>query len=409
MKHYITKDSPHYWPTIAALFLGSFVTFALLYCFQPLIPVFSASYGISPATASLSVSLTTAALAAAVLFTSSLSDLKGRKSIMGISLLGSTILTLFISFIDNFYILLVLRSLQGILIAGYPAIAMAYIQEEFDPAITGTVMGIFVSGNSIGGLLGRLLVSTTADFYSWQTAITVIGIICTLISFWFYMKLPASQNFTVRRPSPRELCARFRENLHAPELLCFYLIGFFIMGSFVTLYNYIEYPLIAPPYSLSQTLVGFIFVIYLCGTFSSAFMGRLADAHGAEKMLFSSLLIMLTGVLLTLLQPLAGKIMGIAVFTFGFFGAHSIASGCVVKVNPQGKVQSSGLYLLFYYIGSSLMGAGGGKFLQSQGWSGVVLFISIALILAMGTAVFLLLDKKILSAPVFTSHYKNQH
>ena len=55
------------------------------------------------------------------------------------------------------------------------------------------------------------------------------------------------------------------------------------------------------------------------------------------------------------------------------------------------------------------MGAGGGKFLQSQGWSGVVLFISIALILAMGTAVFLLLDKKILSAPVFTSHYKNQH
>ena len=82
MKHYITKDSPHYWPTIAALFLGSFVTFALLYCFQPLIPVFSSAYGISPATASLSVSLTTAALAAAVLFTSSLSDLKGRKSIM---------------------------------------------------------------------------------------------------------------------------------------------------------------------------------------------------------------------------------------------------------------------------------------------------------------------------------------
>lgn len=409
MKHYITKDSPHYWPTITALFLGSFVTFALLYCFQPLIPVFSSVYGISPATASLSVSLTTAALAAAVLFTSSLSDLKGRKSIMGISLLGSTILTLFIPFSDNFYILLVLRSLQGLLIAGYPAIAMAYIQEEFDPAITGTVMGIFVSGNSIGGLLGRLLVSTTADFYSWQAAITAIGILCTLISFWFYIKLPASNNFIARRPSPRELCARFRENLQSTELLCFYLIGFFIMGSFVTLYNYVEYPLIAPPYSLSQTLVGFIFVIYLCGTFSSAFMGRLADAHGAEKMLFSSLLIMLTGVLLTLLTPLAGKILGISVFTFGFFGAHSIASSCVVKVNPQAKVQSSGLYLLFYYIGSSLMGACGGKFLQWQGWSGVVLFISLALILAMGTAVFLLLSKKILPVPLFTSLYKNQH
>lgn len=392
--HYITKDSPSYWPTIASLFLGSFVTFALLYCFQPLIPIFSAAYEITPAMASLSISLTTGALAIAILFTSSLSDLKGRKSLMTISIIGSTLVTLLIPFIQNFYLLLFCRIIQGILIAGYPAIAMTYIQEEFDPAITSTVMGIFISGNSIGGLLGRLIVSTVADLYSWQAAIGCIGLVCTAISLWFYLKLPSSQNFIAKRTSCHELISRFVENLRCFDLICFYLVGFCLMGSFVTLYNYIEYPLIAPPYSLSQTLVGFIFVIYLCGTFSSAFMGRLADSHGAEKILLFSLVLMLVGVLITICMPLGLKIFGIAVFTFGFFGSHSIASSCVVKVRPSGKVQSSALYLLFYYAGSSLIGALGGKFLLWLGWNGVAFLIAIVLCIAMAISLLLLFRQK---------------
>lgn len=127
MDYYIQKGSKGYWSTLVALFLGSFVTFALLYCFQPLIPVFSSSYGIAPSIASLSISLTTASMAIAMLFMSSFSDLKGRKSLMVISLIGSTVLTLILPFIENFYLLLFLRVLQGILIAGYPAIAMTYI------------------------------------------------------------------------------------------------------------------------------------------------------------------------------------------------------------------------------------------------------------------------------------------
>jgi YNFM family putative membrane transporter len=394
MDYYIQKGSKGYWSTIAALFLGSFVTFALLYCFQPLIPVFSSSYGIAPSIASLSISLTTASMAIAMLFMSSFSDLKGRKSLMVISLIGSTVLTLILPFIENFYLLLFLRVLQGILIAGYPAIAMTYIQEEFDPAITGTVMGIFVSGNSIGGLLGRLIVSTVSDFYSWQVAIGCIGIICGGISLWFFIKLPASQNFKVKNTSRRQLIAKFRENLQCGELICFYLIAFCVMGSFVALYNYVEYPLIAPPYSLSQTVVGFIFVIYLCGTFSSIFLGKIADRRGAESVLLFSLFLMLVGVLITLLMPLMMKIFGIAVFTFGFFGSHSIASSCVVKVLPHGKVQSSALYLLFYYVGSSFLGSLGGEFLLWYGWEGVVFLISIAISIAMVISFLLLLHKR---------------
>jgi YNFM family putative membrane transporter len=380
---FIKKSDKQYWPTIIALFFGSFVTFALLYCFQPLIPVFSSEYSISPSTASLSISTATASLAMAMLLMPSLSDRFGRRSVMCVSLIGSTILIACISAINNFYAILPLRILQGIFLAGYPAIAMTYIQEEFNPAITGIVMGIFVSGNSIGGLLGRLIISTITDIFSWHIAVAALSLLSLLISIWFYKNLPASHNFQKKSIAPHNVIQEFKANLKVGKLICIYIIGFLIMGSFVALYNYIEYPLIAPPYSLSKTIVGFIFVIYLVGTFSSTLMGRLSNTKGPFRMLSVSLVLMLIGVLLTLVVPLWLKILGIAIFTFGFFGAHSIASSSVVRLSPTGKAQSSALYLLFYYAGSSVIGSWAGHFLSWIGWAGVVALLSAAIILAL--------------------------
>ena len=164
---YIQKGSTRYWRGISALFLGSFVTFALLYCTQPLIPVFSEQFKLTPAYSGLSMSLTTGFLAIFMLIMSWLSDARGRKLIMAISLLSSAVIAVILAFTNNFIILLVLRTLQGIMLAGFPAIAMVYINEEFDPAVRGLVMGIYVSGTSVGGLVGRIIVSTLSDFFSW--------------------------------------------------------------------------------------------------------------------------------------------------------------------------------------------------------------------------------------------------
>lgn len=91
----------------------------------------------------------------------------------------------------------------------------------------------------------------------------------------------------------------------------------FDYGFFCCCFNFISYVLLAPPYSLSQTVVGLLFVVYLFGTFSSTYMGRLSDQHGNGRVLILGLLIMLTGGLLTLLQPLVFKFIGLAIFTLG--------------------------------------------------------------------------------------------
>lgn len=389
MAQYICKGSKEYWQAISSLFLGSFATFAILYSPQPLIAIFAEQFAITPAVASLTVSLATGPLAVCMLFAAWLSDAVGRKKIMVTALLLSAVLMILAAFCSDFRALLLIRTLHGIVLAGFPAIAMVYVSEEFDPAITGLAIGIFISGNSVGGLAGRLVVSSISDVASWQVALGSIGVISLLGALWFSQRLPESRHFSARKLPIKTLVTTFLNLLHNPLLVGIYAVSFLIMGSFVTLYNYIGCVLLAPPYELSQTLVGFIFVVYLVGTVSSTVMGKLSDSEGKAKVMSFGLIIMLAGCLTTLNPSLYIKIIGIAVFTFGFFGAHSVASSWAGQCTDHDKAQSSALYLLFFYCGASIMGAVGGTLLVHYGWQGVVALIGLALITAVGIALAL--------------------
>ena len=101
------------------------------------------------------------------------------------------------------------------------------------------------------------------------------------------------------------------------------------MGSFVTVYNYVGFRLLAPPFGLSQTVVASIFLVYLVGTVSSAAVGSLAGRIGRRRVLWAMILLMLAGLALTLADTLPLLVAGMAVFTFGFFGAHSVVSSWV--------------------------------------------------------------------------------
>ncbi|MCF8564066.1 MFS transporter [Alicyclobacillus tolerans] len=367
-----------------ALFAGGFVTFAILYSTQPLLPNFVKEFGISPLTASFSLSTTTATLAVFMLVAGSLSEAWGRKTIMGTALLAASVMGLLTAFSANFAALLVWRVLLGVFLAGLPAIAMAYLGEEVSPNSLGLAMGLYISGNSIGGMSGRIITGMLTDAFSWRVALAAIAVVSLLSSILFWVLLPPSRNFHPRKLQLGKLTKSLLHHLTDGVLLRLYGLGFLLMGSFVTLYNYIGFQLLAKPYSLSQTAVGWIFIVYLVGTFSSTWMGRLADSHGQRKVLWIGIAIMLTGVGLTLIPWLWLKLAGIAVFTFGFFGSHSIASSWVGKRAKLDKAQASSLYLFFYYVGSSVGGSAGGALWGSYGWDGVVAMIAAFLLIAIG-------------------------
>ncbi|MDB5078055.1 MAG: transporter, partial [Chloroflexi bacterium] len=287
----------------------------------------------------------------------------------------------------NFTVLLVLRALLGVALAGLPAVAMAYLGEEVQRDSLGVAMGLYISGNSVGGLLGRLLTGMISDVVSWRAALIAIGVIGLFATGVFWRLLPPSRNFRARPFVPRQLAASLGRHLTDPGLLCLYAIAALVMGSFVTLYNYLGYRLTGAPYGLSQSAVGWIFLVYLVGTFSSSWMGGLSGRLGRRPVLVAGVLLMLAGLCLTMSPDLAVIIAGVMVFTFGFFGSHSIASSWVGIRARVDRAQAASLYLLFYYLGSSVCGYGGGLLWSRSAWPGVAALIALLLVCALGVAV----------------------
>ncbi|MBU5637859.1 MFS transporter [Geomonas sp. Red69] len=358
-----------------AFFFAGFVTFITLYDLQPLLPVFTREFGVSAMFASLPLSVTSCALAVSMLFAGTISETLGRKTVMVASLVTTSVLAYLTAHTQSLEQLVVVRFLQGIALAGLPAVALAYLSEEIAPASLTSAIGLYISGNAIGGMTGRIFTATMAEATSWRTALAVIGAVCFVLSLYFAKSLPPSENFKKRPFAVRYLFSSLYRQLQDPGLLCLYGISFLIMGSFVTLYNYITFRLLGAPYHLPASLVSLIFLVYMLGSFSSSMIGVQVERFGRGRMLFLTIGTMVAGALCTVSRDLGTIVTGIAIFTCGFFGAHTIASSWVGSRAKSARAQAASLYLFFYYLGSSVSGTVGGLFWSAFGWQGVVLLI----------------------------------
>mgnify|MGYP001354407105 FL=1 len=326
---YLEAGTPEYRRANIAMFIGGFATFALVYCTQPLLPLLASEFGVSAASASLSVSATTAGLALMLIPGSVLADRLGRQQLMKLALAIAAVLALATAFAPDFLSLLVLRALLGAVLAGLPAAAMAYIGEEVAPTAQARAMGLYIAGNALGGMSGRFVGALITDASSWRTALAVIGVFGLASAVVFWRRLPASRHFVPRAATParifRDALAIYRD----PGLPWLFLVAFLAMGAFVGLYNFLGFRLLEQPYALGQSAIGAIFLLYLVGTWASALSGQLAERHGRQKSTWKMVAVMGAGLALTLAQPLWLIIAGVGVFTFGFFAAHALASGWV--------------------------------------------------------------------------------
>jgi MFS transporter, YNFM family, putative membrane transport protein len=387
---YLERGSRAYWRASLALLFAGYATFSLLYCVQPLLPEFTHAFGVSPAVSALAVSVSTAALAIAIFIAGFVSESWSRHRLMTLSLLASSVLTVIAALLPDWHALLFVRALAGFALGGVPAVAMAYLAEEVHPKGLGLAMGLYVGGTAIGGMAGRVVSGVLADLFGWRVAIGGIGMLGLLATLVFRALLPPSRRFQPRRGAGftqhrRSLAGHLRHR----GLPFLFLMGFVLMGSFVTLYNYVGYRLLGAPFRLNQTQIGAIFTVYLTGVIASPGSGKMADAFGRGRVLIASVLLMMAGIALTLSMSLPVIIAGIACLTFGFFSGHSVASGWVGRLAAQAKGQAAALYLLAYYLGSSLIGSYGGHFWTAFGWTGVAGLISGPLLAGLAAAVYL--------------------
>lgn len=366
---HLVRGTSSYRRATLALFCAGFATFALLYCVQPLLPLLADRFSVSAASSALALSLSTLTLALCLLISGALAESWGRKPVMVAALTLACALGLACSLIDSWSTLLWLRALLGVALSGLPALAMAYVGEEFDPASLPAAMGLYIGGTALGGLLGRLLSGLFSDIGGWEFAlggIAGLGVLALILFVWL---LPPSRHFKAQPLSIRGLLRNFAMHLGNPQLRQLFLLGFLLMGGFVALFNYIGFRLAVAPFNLSNTLIGFLFVVYLLGILSANWSGRLVPRFGPRRVMLGGVGLMIAGVVLCAASWLAVVIIGLALFTLGFFAAHAVASGQVGARAKGAKAQASALYLCAYYLGSSVVGYVGGYVWDHAGWS----------------------------------------
>ncbi|WP_346836637.1 MFS transporter [Microbulbifer sp. SAOS-129_SWC] len=384
-----TKD---YWRATAALCIGSFMVFANVYLTQPLLPTLAKEFHITALQSSWTFTVTTLTLGLSLLVYGALSDALGRRNIMILTLVAAVLCGIGLSVVRDYTGLLVLRALQGWMLGGLPAIAIAYMGDEFSPRALTLAVGLYIGGNTLGGISGRLIGGFVGDWLGWHGAFVVMTVTSALCVAAFVILLPRSRRFTGRPLNLRAMSGAIFAHLQNPELLTAYLIGGLNFFIFINQYSYITFVLADPPYSLPASMLGMLFLTYLSGTFGSAISGKIADHLPQPRIMGLGILVFICGSLVTLNESLWVIVAGFLLSSFGFFLCHSTASSWVSRRARTAKASASSLYLVFYYLGASTGGFYLHIFWSSRHWPGVVLGSVLVLLVTLGLAIRL--DKR---------------
>lgn len=366
-----------------ALSLAGFSCFMLLYATQPLLPQLSATFAIAPGTASLSVTAGTGLMALLLIPLSLLADRYGRERLMRIGLVGAAGFSLASAWAPDFPLLVLARAGVGLCVAGVPAAAMAYLGDELPIAERARAMGLYIGANALGGMAGRLLAAGVGDWAgSWHFGLAAVSLLGLAVAVAFWRLLPPAVHFEPRSLQPRLLFADVRRiyaDAGLPWLFCTAFLG---MGTLVGLYNYLPFRLSSAPYDLGPAAIGSLFLLYVVGSYASAWAGQQVARHGRQRILLAMALLMTAGIAVTLASPLWAIVAGMAVFTFGMFAVHTVASAWVGQRAGTRRGLVSALYLSSYYLGGSVIGTTTGWAWSHAGWPGVI-----AAMLACGAAV----------------------
>lgn len=359
--------------TVAMLLVGLAI-FSSLYSTQAILPTLVENMGLSSTEAALTVSAATGALALCVVPASILSERFGRGRILLISAVAATSVGLVVPIAHQGWQLILLRGLQGALLSGAPATAMAWLAEELDDQALPRAMGLYIAGTSIGGLTGRLIPTGLVEVSTWRWALFGSALVSLTFALTSWLLLPAQRNF---RPKPIRLKNESRAlfgHWANRDLALLFLTAFLSMGTFVSMYNFLTFRLI-DDFGLAPSLAGLAFLFYLSGTWSSARAGSLVARIGHGKTLCASAALFTLGIALCA-GNLPLTLLGMISFTVGFFAVHSTASGWVGQIATRDRAEASSMYVFCYYLGSSVVGACAGLLFDALSWPLFIAFFT---------------------------------
>jgi MFS transporter, YNFM family, putative membrane transport protein len=365
-----------------AVALAGFCVFLNLYAPQSVLPLLAREFGASAGTASQAITASTLAVALIAPFTGTFADVIGRRRVIVAAMFALVIPTGMVALASGMDALLFWRFVQGLALPPIFAVVVAYVAEEWPAGEAIAVTGIYTSAASFGGFFGRLITGVLADLVGWRAAFLFLAALTLLLALGVAALLEPERRFMRSQDlgaSARQTLRHFRN----PRLVATYAIGFGVLFTFIASFTYVNFYLAAPPFRLSSTALGLIFVVYLGGSAITPLTGRAVARFGRRRLILGAICLWIAGLLLTLVPWLPAVVIGLAIGATCGFLCQSVSTSFVALGAEHGHSSAVGLYVTCFYVGGSVGGALPGLIWNRAGWPGcVALVITVLFVMA---------------------------
>ena len=340
---------------VLKLTIGLIGVFAFLqvYSIQAILPVLMMDFTATEVQAGMIVGATILAIAIMSPFLGMLSDAVGRKSFIVGALLFLAIPTALIAQSPNIGWMGMWRFMQGLSVPGITVVTIAYIGEEFEGRALTELMSFYVSGSVLGGFMGRFLLGHLHELIGWRAGYYVMAGMTLIGALWVGKMLPASRHF-VANPKFRSAMQTLGEHLVNRYVVTSYLLGACVLFSLVGCFTFINLHLADTPYELSTGALANIFAVYLIGVVITPLSTTLLRRFGSARTVRVAVIISMFGVLLTLVTPLWGIVLGLAIMSSGVFITQAATISYIAVNVKKGRSLASGLYYMGYYAGGTM-------------------------------------------------------
>lgn len=337
--------------------------------------------------AGMVVGATIMAIAIMSPFLGMLSDAVGRKPFIVGALLFLAIPTALIAQSPSIGWMGLWRFMQGLSVPGITVVTIAYIGEEFEGRVVTDLMSFYVSGCVLGGFLGRFLLGHLHELIGWRAGYYVMAAMTLVGAMWVWKMLPSSQQF-VANPNFRAAIQTLGEHLTNRYVVTACLLGACVLFSLVGCFTFINLHLANTPYELSTGALANIFAVYLIGVIITPLSTTMLRRFGSARTVRVAIFISMIGVLITLVTPLWGVIVGLAIMSSGVFVTQAATISYIAVNVKKGRSLASGLYYLGYYTGGTLGAWLCGMAYAKGQWSLTVWLLLFVQILALLVASF---------------------
>lgn len=356
-----------------------FLTLVDLFATQAILPSLAEVYRVMPSKIGVAANASTLGMAIAGLLAGAFTAAVERKRAISCSLLLLSVPTALLAFAPNLQAFALLRVVQGLFMATAFTLTLTHLAERCEVR-TAAALAAYVTGAVAANLVGRL------------TAAIVAGLVGAEQSFLFFAALNiagaglCALALTRNAPEPMAAMGRFwsawLRHLADPELRKTFTIGFLILFGFIGVFTYVGFVLMRPPYALSMTALGLVFLVFLPSMITTPLAGSVVNRIGASMALFASLALAIAGLALLVLPSLVMVIVGMVLVGVGTFFAQAVATGHVGRTATGDKAAASGLYLSAYYSGGLAGAAVIGQLFDRFGWVAALIGVGLALALA---------------------------